>query len=105
MFDAGAESTKDPLEGEKNLASKYVPKFILDWHLLIIVSLRRLSELRNVGYKKDKTFVDEQDARRMQQLAIMQEHINEVSKLPPEAAAKLVDASYTLCKYMAHQLI
>ncbi|KAH0999476.1 hypothetical protein HUJ04_001362 [Dendroctonus ponderosae] len=34
----------------------------------------------------------------MQQLAIMQEHINEVSKLPPEAAAKLVDASYTLSR-------
>lgn len=51
-----------------------------------------------MGYKKDKTFVDEQESRRLQQLAIMQEHIHEASKLPPEAAQKLVDASYTLCK-------
>lgn len=58
----------------------------------------KLSELRNIGYKKDKTFVDEQSIRRLQQLAIMEQHINEASKLPPEAAAKLVDASYTLSR-------
>ncbi|CAG9766600.1 unnamed protein product [Ceutorhynchus assimilis] len=70
---------KNPLDNEENLASK-------------------LFELKNVGYKKDKTFVDEQEARRFQQLAIMQQHINDASKLPPEAAAKLVDASYTLSR-------
>ncbi|CAH1954419.1 unnamed protein product [Acanthoscelides obtectus] len=58
----------------------------------------KLSELKNVGYKKDKTFVDEQEARRMQQLSIMQQHFQEAAKLPPEAAAKLVDASYTLSR-------
>lgn len=58
----------------------------------------KLSELKTVGYKKDKTFVDEQELRRMQQLSIMQQHINEASKLPAEAAAKLVDASYTLSR-------
>ncbi|KAJ8953810.1 hypothetical protein NQ318_006658 [Aromia moschata] len=58
----------------------------------------KLSELKRVGYKKDKTFVDEQELRRMQQMSIMQQHIHEASKLPPEAAAKLVDASYTLCR-------
>lgn len=51
-----------------------------------------------VGYKKDKTFVDEQQIRRLQEISIMQQHIREAAKLPPEAAAKLVDASYTLCK-------
>ncbi|KAL1509714.1 hypothetical protein ABEB36_004410 [Hypothenemus hampei] len=70
---------KDSIENEKLLATK-------------------LSELKNVGYKKDKTFVDEQEVRRLQQLSIMQQHINEASKLPPEAAAKLVDASYTLSR-------
>ncbi|XP_066154375.1 protein lava lamp isoform X2 [Euwallacea fornicatus] len=73
------EAAKDSIESEKNLATK-------------------LSELRNIGYKKDKTFVDEQETRRLQQLAIMQQHINEASKLPPEAAAKLVDATYTLSR-------
>ncbi|VEN47539.1 unnamed protein product [Callosobruchus maculatus] len=58
----------------------------------------KLSELKSVGYKKDKTFVDEQAARRMQQLSIMQQHFQEAAKLPPEAAAKLVDASYTLSR-------
>lgn len=52
-----------------------------------------------VGYKKDKTFVDEQQLRRLQQMSIMEQHIKEAAKLPPEAAAKLVDATYTLCKY------
>lgn len=59
----------------------------------------RLSELKIVGYKRDKTFVDEQQLRRLQQMSIMQQHIQEAAKLPPEAAAKLVDASYTLCEY------
>ncbi|RZC33876.1 leucine-rich repeat-containing protein, partial [Asbolus verrucosus] len=56
----------------------------------------RLSELKTVGYRKDKTIVDEQESRRLQQLSIMQQHRDVASKLPPEAAARLVDASYTL---------
>lgn len=60
----------------------------------------RLSELRNVGYKKDKTILDEQELRRFQQMSIMQQHRDAASKLPPEAAARLVDASYTLCKFL-----
>lgn len=51
-----------------------------------------------MGYRKDKTLVDEQELRRLQQEAIMQQYQNEAAKLPPEAAARLVDASYTLCK-------
>nr|XP_023025146.1 protein lava lamp-like isoform X2 [Leptinotarsa decemlineata] len=58
----------------------------------------KLLELKRVGYKKDKTFVDEQQLRRYQQMSIMQQHINEASKLPPEAQAKLVDARYTLSR-------
>lgn len=58
----------------------------------------RLSELKTIGYGKDKTIVDEQDLRRFQQLSIMQQHRDLAAKLPPEAAARLVDASYTLCK-------
>ncbi|XP_050303991.1 golgin subfamily B member 1-like [Anthonomus grandis grandis] len=76
---SGTELAKDPLDSNQSLAMK-------------------LSELKKVGYKKDKTFVDEQEARRLQQLAVMHEHISEVAKLPPEAAAKLVDASYTLSR-------
>ncbi|KAJ8922698.1 hypothetical protein NQ315_007731 [Exocentrus adspersus] len=58
----------------------------------------KLSQLKSVGYKKDKTFVDEQEFRRYQQMSIMQQHISEASRLPAEAAAKLVDASYTLSR-------
>ncbi|XP_063904226.1 protein lava lamp-like isoform X2 [Zophobas morio] len=58
----------------------------------------KLSELKTVGYKKDKTIVDEQELRRLQQFSIMQQHRDAASKLPPEAAARLVDASYTLSR-------
>lgn len=58
-----------------------------------------MSELKTVGYKKDKTIVDEQELRRLQQFSIMQQHRDAASKLPPEAAARLVDASYTLCEF------
>ncbi|GJQ83990.1 lva [Trypoxylus dichotomus] len=58
----------------------------------------KLSELKTVGYRKDKTLVDEQELRRLQQFSIMQQHRDEASKLPPEAAARLVDASYTLSR-------
>ncbi|CAH1174226.1 unnamed protein product [Phaedon cochleariae] len=76
--DLGTEPLESP-SGDQNLASK-------------------LSELRRVGYKKDKTFVDEQELRRFQQMSIMQQHISEVDRLPAEAAAKLVDANYTLSR-------
>ncbi|KAF7266452.1 hypothetical protein GWI33_020219 [Rhynchophorus ferrugineus] len=76
---SGTELAKDPLEMDDGLESK-------------------LSQLKNISYKKDKTFVDDQAVRRLQQIAIMEQHINEASKLPPEAAAKLVDASYTLSR-------
>ncbi|KAI4462901.1 structural maintenance of chromosomes protein 2 [Holotrichia oblita] len=62
----------------------------------------KLSELRTIGYHKDKTLVDEQELRRLQQLSIMQQHRDEAAKLPPEAAARLVDASYTLFIYSHH---
>ncbi|KRT79688.1 hypothetical protein AMK59_7559 [Oryctes borbonicus] len=60
--------------------------------------ITKLSELKTVGYRKDKTIVDEQELRRLQQLSIMQQHRDEAAKLPPEAAARLVDASYTLSR-------
>lgn len=60
----------------------------------------RISELKTLGYGKDKTLLDEQELRRYQQYSIMQQHRDEASRLPPEAAARLVDASYTLCKFI-----
>jgi len=59
---------------------------------------KKLSELKTVVYRRDKTIVDEQELRRLQQLSILEQHKDEVSKLPPEAAARLVDASYTLSR-------
>lgn len=61
--------------------------------------LCRLSELKTVGYNKDKTLVDEKELRRLQEFSILQQHKDIAAKLPPEAAARLVDANYTLCKY------
>ncbi|XP_044748422.1 golgin subfamily B member 1-like [Coccinella septempunctata] len=58
----------------------------------------KLSELKNIGYRRDKTLLDEQQQRRLQQLSFMQQHMDEASKLPPEAAARLVDANYTLSR-------
>ncbi|KAF5280498.1 hypothetical protein FQA39_LY18043 [Lamprigera yunnana] len=59
----------------------------------------KLSELKSVGYKKDKTLLDEQEHRRLMQLTLMQQHRDVASMLPPEAAARLVqEASYTLSR-------
>lgn len=76
---SGTELASESQEADQDLASK-------------------LSELKQIRYKKDKTFVDEQELRSLQQMSIMQQHIKEAAKLPPEAAAKLVDASYTLSR-------
>lgn len=59
----------------------------------------KLSELRTVGYR-DKTLKDDQESRYIQQMSILQDHKDLAAKLPPEAAARLVDANYTLCKYI-----
>lgn len=53
-----------------------------------------------MGYKKDKTLVDEQELRRLQQMAFLQQHKDDVSRLPAEAQARLRDANYTLCKFI-----
>ncbi|KAK4887323.1 hypothetical protein RN001_003594 [Aquatica leii] len=59
----------------------------------------KLSELKSVGYQKDKTRVDERDQRRLLQMSLMQQHREIASMLPPEAAARLVqEASYTLSR-------
>ncbi|XP_031353392.1 protein lava lamp [Photinus pyralis] len=59
----------------------------------------KLSQLKSVGYRKDKTLLDEQEQRQLLQLSLMQQHREVASRLPPEAAAKLVqDASYTLSR-------
>ncbi|XP_065161792.1 LOW QUALITY PROTEIN: protein lava lamp [Atheta coriaria] len=58
----------------------------------------KLTELKVVGYKKDKTLVDEQELRRLQQMAFLQQHKDDVSRLPAEAQARLRDANYTLSR-------
>lgn len=68
-------------------------------YLIDTLNVYRLSELKSIGYGKDKTLLDEQERRRQQQLVLMQHHRDIASLLPPEAAAQLVhDANYTLCK-------
>ncbi|KAK5644112.1 hypothetical protein RI129_007957 [Pyrocoelia pectoralis] len=59
----------------------------------------KLSELKSVGYRRDKTLLDEQEQRQLLQLSFMQQHRDVASRLPPEAAARLVqEASYTLSR-------
>lgn len=66
--------------------------------VFIVTKLLRLSQLHSIGYR-DKTLQDDQEIRHIQQMSLMQQHRDLASKLPAEAAARLVDASYTLCKY------
>ncbi|XP_018327353.1 protein lava lamp [Agrilus planipennis] len=59
----------------------------------------KLLELKSIGYRKDKTILDEQEQRRLQELTILQQYQDVGAMLPPEAAAKLMhDATYTLSR-------
>lgn len=109
-----ATEATEHLEEEKEadrLATKYVYNImsknftcLLLVYVIAIKNNFRLSELKSVGYRRDKTLLDEQEQRRLQQLSLMQQHRDVAAMLPAEAAARLVqDANYTLCKL--HKII
>ncbi|KAI4495543.1 hypothetical protein M0802_008555 [Mischocyttarus mexicanus] len=56
----------------------------------------RLSQLHTVGHTRDVRLRDERELRHTQQMSLLA-HKDLLSTLPPEAAAKLVNANYTLC--------
>ena len=58
----------------------------------------RLSQLRTVDQARDIRLSDERELRHNQQMSLIT-HKDVLSTLPPEAAARLVNANYTLCMY------
>ena len=51
-----------------------------------------------MSHSKDVRLRDERELRHTQQMSLLA-HKDVLSTLPPEAAARLVNANYTLCMY------
>lgn len=62
----------------------------------------KLSQLHTVGHTKDVRLRDERELRHTQQMNLLA-HKDVLSTLPPEAAAKLVNANYTLSRDVQSQ--
>lgn len=62
------------------------------------LSPSRLWQLRTVNQGRDVRLRDERELRHTQQMSLLS-HGDVLSTLPPEAAARLVNANYTLCTY------
>ncbi|XP_046838140.1 protein lava lamp-like isoform X1 [Vespa crabro] len=62
----------------------------------------KLSQLHTVGHTKDVRLRDERELRHTQQMSLLA-HKDVLSTLPPEAAAKLVNANYTLSRDVQSQ--
>ncbi|XP_076397383.1 uncharacterized protein LOC100882521 isoform X1 [Megachile rotundata] len=62
----------------------------------------RLSQLHTVNHAKDVRLRDERELRHIQQMSLLA-HKDVLSTLPPEAAARLVNANYTLSRDVQSQ--
>ncbi|XP_043791932.1 golgin subfamily B member 1-like isoform X3 [Apis laboriosa] len=62
----------------------------------------RLSQLQTVSHSKDVRLRDERELRHTQQMSLLA-HKDVLSTLPPEAAARLVNANYTLSRDVQSQ--
>ncbi|CAL7944495.1 unnamed protein product [Xylocopa violacea] len=62
----------------------------------------KLSQLHTVSHAKDVRLRDERELRHTQQMSLLA-HKDVLSTLPPEAAAKLVNANYTLSRDVQSQ--
>ncbi|XP_066590070.1 protein lava lamp-like isoform X2 [Prorops nasuta] len=62
----------------------------------------KLSQLHTVGHVRDVRLRDERELRHMQQMSLLA-HKDVLSTLPPEAAAKIVNANYTLSRDVQSQ--
>ncbi|XP_015600609.1 protein lava lamp isoform X2 [Cephus cinctus] len=63
---------------------------------------QKLSQLHNVGLTRDVRLRDERELRHTQQMSLLA-HKDVLSTLPPEAAARLVNANYTLSRDVQSQ--
>ncbi|XP_015433470.1 PREDICTED: golgin subfamily A member 4-like [Dufourea novaeangliae] len=63
---------------------------------------QKLSQLHTVSHSKDVRLRDERELRHTQQMSLLA-HKDVLSTLPPEAAARLVNANYTLSRNVQSQ--
>ncbi|XP_051172975.1 uncharacterized protein LOC127289217 isoform X3 [Leptopilina boulardi] len=63
---------------------------------------QKLSQLHTVGHSKDVRLRDDRELRHTQQMSLLA-HKDVLSTLPPEAAAKLINANYTISKDVPSQ--
>ncbi|KAK0159611.1 hypothetical protein PV327_010707 [Microctonus hyperodae] len=63
---------------------------------------QKLSQLHNVGHRKDVRLLDERELRNTQQMSLIA-HKDALSTLPPDAAARLINANYTLSRDVQSQ--
>ncbi|XP_043483332.1 trichohyalin-like isoform X2 [Leptopilina heterotoma] len=63
---------------------------------------QKLSQLHTVGHSKDVRLRDDRELRHTQQMSLLA-HKDVLSTLPPEAAARLINANYTLSRDVQSQ--
>uniref|UniRef100_A0ABD2WLA6 Protein lava lamp n=1 Tax=Trichogramma kaykai TaxID=54128 RepID=A0ABD2WLA6_9HYME len=64
---------------------------------------QKLSELKTVRHNRDKTLKDDQEFRHAQQMSLLSHHEDLLKTLPPEAAARIVNANHTLSRDVQSQ--
>ncbi|XP_044594092.1 putative leucine-rich repeat-containing protein DDB_G0290503 isoform X3 [Cotesia glomerata] len=62
----------------------------------------KLTQLHNVGHRKDIRLKDERELRHTQQMSLIA-HKEALSTLPPDAAARLINAKYTVSRDVQSQ--
>ncbi|XP_012232589.2 protein lava lamp isoform X2 [Linepithema humile] len=85
-------------EGPVEIAKEAIDTPIEDKEALAM----KLSQLHSVSHTKDVRLKDERELRHTQQMSLLA-HRDVLSTLPPEAAARLVNANYTLSRDVQSQ--
>ncbi|CAL1684147.1 unnamed protein product [Lasius platythorax] len=85
-------------EGPVEIAKEAIDIPIEDKEALAL----KLSQLHSVSHAKDVRLKDERELRHTQQMSLLA-HRDVLSTLPPEAAARLVNANYTLSRDVQSQ--
>ncbi|XP_026831279.1 protein lava lamp isoform X2 [Ooceraea biroi] len=85
-------------EGPVEIAKEAIDAPIEDKEALAL----KLSQLHSVSHTKDVRLKDERELRHTQQMSLLA-HRDVLSTLPPEAAARLVNANYTLSRDVQSQ--
>lgn len=85
-------------EGPVEIAKEAIDIPIEDKEALAL----KLSQLHSVSHAKDVRLKDERELRHTQQMSLLT-HRDVLSTLPPEAAARLVNANYTLSRDVQSQ--